>query len=118
MFAPDNNPVSSLEISNFQFSRFIVVDWSLIHGDLLSIKSIEDLKSENKQGSDDHLVKTLNRPPLATLASGFILQRFLFLTTYLHKVSCIKYEFANSKKKKKKKKKKNSTRCGRSCKSD
>ena len=114
MFAPDNNPVSSLEISNFQFSGFIVVDWSLIHGDLLSIKSIEDLKSENKQGSDDYLVKTQNRPPLAILASGSILQRFLFLTTYLHKVSWIKYEFANSKKKNIK----NSTRCGRSCKSD
>ena len=43
VFARDKNSIRSLEISNF--SRFIGVDWSLIHEAVLTIKSTEDLKS-------------------------------------------------------------------------
>ena len=56
VFARDNNSIRSLEISNF--SRFIGVDWSLIHEAVLTIKSTEDLKSA---GSGYYLGQILSR---------------------------------------------------------
>ena len=53
VFAPDNNPIRSLEI----FSRFISVDWSLIRETVFTIKSSEDLKLT---GSDYYLGQTLS----------------------------------------------------------
>ena len=47
-------------IGKFQmFSRFIGVDWSLIHENIFTIKSAVDLKSKYKVGSDHYLRQTL-----------------------------------------------------------
>ena len=54
VFAPDDNPIRSLEISNF--SRFIDIDWSIF-----TMKSYEDLKSKDKPESDYYLGQTISQ---------------------------------------------------------
>ena len=59
MFAPDINPISSLE---FQiFSRFIGEDWSLIYEDRFHIQSTKNLESKYQHGADYYLGQTLSR---------------------------------------------------------
>ena len=59
VFAPDNNPVRSLEILKFSItvSRFIGVDWSLIHHETIFSIESEVLKSTR---SDNYLRQTLS----------------------------------------------------------
>ena len=53
VFAPDKNPVMSLEFSNF--SRFIGVTGHLYMRTVFTTKSTEDLKSKYKPESDYYL---------------------------------------------------------------
>ena len=61
MFAPDNIPIRSLEISNKFSADLLVKTGYLFMRTIYTFKSPEDLKSQYKLGLDYYLGQTLSR---------------------------------------------------------